>query len=99
MNFIFPTVWLLACAFSVDEMTMGFKGQHKDKKWVTYKAEGYGFQSDALFQEGYTYHIWMRNDCAPSKYLKQDLSPLHSRVMGLFYSIEDDHHQCAMYNL
>ena len=32
MNFIFPTIWLLACAFSVDEMTMGFKGQHRDGK-------------------------------------------------------------------
>ena len=32
MNFIFPVIWLLAVAFSVDEMTMGFKGQHKDKK-------------------------------------------------------------------
>ena len=99
MNFIFPTVWLLACAFSVDEMTMVLKGQHKDKNRITYKAEGDGFQSDALCREGYTYHIWMRNDHAPSKHLKQGLSPLHSHVMGLFDSIEDDHHQCAMDNL
>ena len=86
MNFIIPTVWLLACAFSVDEMTMGFKGQHKDKKRITYKAEGCGFHSDALCQEGYTYQIWMSNDRAPSNYLNQGLSPLHSRVMGLFDS-------------
>ena len=78
---------------------MGFKVQHEDEKQITYKAEGGGFQSDAFCQEGYTYQIWMRNDRAPSKYLKQGLSPLHSRVMGLFDSIEDDHHQCAMDNL
>ena len=41
----------------------------------------------------------MRNDRAPRKYLKQGLSTLHSRVMGLFDSIEDDHHQRAMDNL
>ena len=41
----------------------------------------------------------MINDCAPRNYLKQGLLPLYSRVMGLFDSIEDDHHQCAMDNL
>ena len=41
MNFIFPTVWLLACAFSVDETTMGFKGpKNEDKERITYKAAG-----------------------------------------------------------
>ena len=99
INFIFPALWLLACAFSVDEMTMGFKGQHKDKKRITYKAEGDGFQADALCQDGFTYQIHMRNDRAPTKYLKQGLSPLHARVMGLFDSIVDDNHQCAMDNL
>ena len=32
MDYIFPLIWLLACAYSIDEMTMGFKGQHRDKK-------------------------------------------------------------------
>ena len=99
INFIFPALWMLACAFSVDEMTMGFKGQHKDKKRITYKAEGDGFQADALCQDGFTYQVFMRNDRAPAKYLKKGLSPLHSRVMGLFDSIKDTHHQCAMDNL
>ena len=90
---------MLACAFSVDEMTMGFKGQHKDKKRITYKAEGDGFQADALCQDGFTYQVFMRNDRAPAKYLKKGLSPLHLRVMGLFDSIKDTHHQCAMDNL
>lgn len=99
MNYIFPSLWLLACAFSVDEMTMGFKGHHKDKLRITYKNEGDGFQSDALCQDGFTYQIWMCNDRAPSRYLKKGLSPLHARVMGLFDSLKEDHHQCAMDNL
>ena len=41
----------------------------------------------------------MRNDRAPGKYLKQGLSPLHSCVMGLFDTVKDKHHQCAMDNL
>ena len=41
----------------------------------------------------------MRNDPAPKKYLKQGLSPLHSRVMALFDGVKDDHHHCAMDNL
>ena len=90
---------MLALAFSVDEMTMGFQGHHVDKRRITYKAEGDGFQCDALCQEGFTYQIYMRNDPAPAKYLKQGLSPLHSRVMALFDKLEDCHHQCAMDNL
>ena len=78
LNFICPMVWLLGLAFSVDEMTMGFKGKYKDKLRITYKAEGDGFQADALCQEGFTYQVYMRNDPAPCKYLKQGLSPLHS---------------------
>ena len=78
---------------------MAFKGQHRDKKRIIYKAEGGDFQVDALCQEGYTYQIWMRNNRAPSKCLKQGMSPLHSRVMVLFDSIEDNHHQCAMNDL
>ena len=99
MNFIFPALWMLAVAFSVDEMTMGFKGQHTDKKRITYKAEGDGFQADALCQDGFTYQVFMRNDSTPTKYLKQGLSPLHSRVMGLFDTVKETHHQCAMDNL
>ena len=99
MNYIFPLIWLLACAFSIDEMTMGFKGQHRDKRRINYKAEGDGFQADALCQDGFTYQVYMRNDRAPAKYLKNGLSPLHSRVMALFDSVKEDYHQCAMDNL
>ena len=99
MNHIFPLIWMLGVAFSIDEMTMGFKGKHMDKKRITYKAEGDGFQGDALCQDGFTYQVFLRNDPAPKKYLDMGLSPLHSRVMALFDSLKDDHHQCAMDNL
>ena len=99
LNIICPLIWMLGVAFSIDEMTMRFKGRHEDKKRITYKAEGDGFQCDALCQEGYTYQVYMRNDPAPQKYMKQGLSPLHSRVMSLFDSLKDNYHHCAMDNL
>ena len=80
-------------------MTMRFKGKHKDKRRRTYKAEGDGFQADALCDDGYCYQVYMRNDPAPKKYLRTGLSPLHSRVMALFDSLKDDYHQIVMDNL
>lgn len=52
MNFLFKTIWLLGVAFSIDEMTIGFQGHHRDKLKINYKAKGDGFQCDALCQEG-----------------------------------------------
>ena len=51
MNLIFTNIWLLDLCFSIDEMTMRFQGQHKDKYHITYKTEGDGFQADALCEE------------------------------------------------
>ena len=68
---------------------MRFQGQHKDKQRITYKAEGGGFQADALCDEGFTYQVYMRNDPAPNKYLKQGLPPLNSIVMSLFDAVKD----------
>ena len=99
MNFVFPLVWSIGVSFSIDEMTMRFKGKHKDKRRITYKAEGDGFQADALCDAGFTYQVFMRNDPAPKKYTRLGLSPLHSRVMALFDSVEDIHHECWMDNL
>ena len=92
---------MLALAFSIDEMTMGFQGHHIDidKRRITYKNKGDGFQCDALCQEGFTYQIFMRNDPTPKKYREQGLSPLHSTMMALFDTLEDDNHQCSMNNL
>ena len=58
-NFLFKFIWLLGVAFSVNEMTIGFQGQHSDKLRITYKAEGDGFQADALFQESFPYQVFM----------------------------------------
>jgi hypothetical protein len=80
------------CA-SVDEMTIGFQGSRKDKRRITYKAEGNGSQCDALCQEGYYYQLYFRNDPAPKKYVALGLLPLYARGMWLFDSLVDDHHQ------
>ena len=90
---------MLGIDFSIDEMNMRFKGKHQDKRRITYKNEGGGFQADALCQNFLTYQIFMRNDPAPPNYLKQGLSPLHSRTMALFDSVKDEYHHCAMENL
>jgi hypothetical protein len=55
MNYIGPKAVLLGECASVDEMTIRFQGSHKDKRRITYNAEGDGFQCDALCQEGYCY--------------------------------------------
>ena len=99
MNFIFPLLWLLGIAILIDEMTMRFKGKHADKQRITYKNEGDGFQCDALCQDGYLYQFFFRNEPAPVEYKRQGMSPLHSRVMSLFDSLEENYHQCAMDNL
>ena len=99
MNYQCPLAWNLGRSIAVDEMTMRFQGMHRDKRRITYKNEGDGFQADALCDDGYCYQIYMRNDPAPKKYLKQGLSPLHSRTMALFDSLKDDYHHVGMDNL
>ena len=84
MNYIFKMAWLLGVCFAIDEMTIGFQGMHADKRRITYKNEGDGFQADALCDDGYTYQFYFRNHPAPQKYLSKGLSPLHSRVLSLF---------------
>ena len=99
LNHVGPLAWKCGRAVAVDEMTMRFKGHHKDKLRITYKTEGDGFQADALCDDGYCYQVYMRNDPAPDKYLKQGLSPLHSRTMALFDSLKDEYHHVGMDNL
>ena len=70
---------------------MRFKGCHKDKRRITYKTEGDGFRADALCEDGYTYQVYLRNERAPMKYLKQGLSPLHPQTMALFDSLSDNY--------
>ena len=62
IEFTFPLIWMIRVTISIDEMTMNFKGHHKDRIRMSYKQEGYGLQADASFQKGYTYQIFMCND-------------------------------------
>ena len=99
MNYLFPLIWLLGACFAIDEMKIGFQGMHADKKRITYKAEGYGFQVDAICEDGFCFQFYFRNDPANVEYTKTGLLPLHSRVMTFFDSVEDDYHVCGMDNL
>ena len=99
LNFICPQAWKLAEAISIDEMTIGFEGNHRDKKRITYKTEGDGFQCNALCDNGFTYQVYFRNHPAPKKYLNIGMSPLHSRVLGLLDCVKDRFHVCGMDNL
>jgi hypothetical protein len=99
LNFLSPIAWILGRTFSVDEQTIGFQGNHVDKKRITYKAEGDGFQNDALCQDGWTHQVHFRNEPAPVKYLRAGLSPLHSRVVWLFDCVKDYWHVCGLDNL
>ena len=99
MNFIFKLVWLVGIYCAIDEMTIGFQGMHADKKHITYKNKGDEFQADALYNYGYCYQFYFRNEPANENYTRNGLSPLHSRVMSLFDTLKDDYHACSMDNL
>jgi hypothetical protein len=43
---------------SVDEQTIGFQENHKDKQKITYKKEGDGFLADTICGDGYTYSFF-----------------------------------------
>ena len=68
MNYLFPFIWLLGVCFAIDEMKIGFQGMHADKKRITYKAEGDGFQVDALCEYGFCFQFYFRNDPANVEY-------------------------------
>ena len=53
MNYLFPLIRLFRACFEIDEMKIGFQGMHAVKKRITYKAEGDGFQVDALCEDGF----------------------------------------------
>ena len=57
MNHQSVKLWDAGKATSVNEMTMRFKGRHEDKKRMTCKAEGDGFQADALCNNGHTHQV------------------------------------------
>ena len=91
--------WHLSKIISIDEQTAGFKGRHPDKRRITYKKEGDGFQMDAICDRGYTYAYYMRNQPVPEKYVEMGLSPLHSRCFALFDTLRDFYHEVNFDNL
>jgi hypothetical protein len=99
LNFLMPKAWTLRRTFSVDEQTIGFQGNHINKKCITYKAEGDGFQNDALCQDGWIHQVHFQNEPAPIKYLPAGLLPLHSQVVWLFDCVNDRWHVCGLDNL
>ena len=99
MKYLFPLIWLIGACFAIDDMKIGFQGMHADKKRITYKAEGDGFQVDVLCEDGFCFQFYFRNDPANVEYTKTGLSPLHSCVMTLFDLVEDNYHVCGMENL
>ena len=84
--------WHLGHDISGNEQTIGFQGKHSDKLHITYKAEGDGFQCDALCKSGFTWTYYFHNQAAPKKYLQQGYAPLHSRILGMFDLLDEKHH-------
>ena len=91
--------WRLGQNISGDEQTIGFQGRHADKLRITYKAEGDGFQYDALADSGFTWTFYFRNQPAPEKWTKKGYSPLHSCILGMFDQLENKFHNCWFDNL
>ena len=89
-------MWHLGVSTSVDETKIVFQDRHQDKRRVTYKSEGEGFQADAIYQYSFWYQLLFQNYPSTQKYINMWLSPLHARKMNLFDTVYDEYHQCAM---
>ena len=86
--------WRLGQNISGDEQTIGFQGRHADKLQITYKAEGDGFQGDALAVSGFIWTFYFHNQPGPEKWTKKRYSPLHSLILGMFDQLENKFHNC-----
>ena len=93
------SAWRLGQNISGDEQTIGFQGRHSDKLRITYKAEGDGFQCDALADSRFTWTFYFHNQLAPEKWTKLGYSPLHSHILGMFDQLENKFHNCWFDNL
>ena len=94
---VYPIAWLLSEWISIDQQTIGFKGKRGDKLRINYKREGDGFQCDAIYDDGFTYSFYFRNEPPPDKY--SHMSALHARVLGLFDQLQDKFHRVGCDNL
>ena len=91
--------WRLGCDISGNEQTIGFQGHHSYKLHITYKAEGDGFQCDALCESGFMWTFHFRNQPAPRNWTRKGYSPLHARILAMFDQLETEHHNCWFDNL
>ena len=93
------SAWRLGRDILGDEQTIGFQGQHADKLHITYKAEGDGFQCDALADAGFTWTFYFCNQLVPEKWKMLGYSPLHPHILGMFDQLEEKYHNCLFDNL
>ena len=80
--------WRLGRDISGDEQTIGFQGKHEDKLRIMYKAEGDGFQCDAICDSGFTWTFYFRNQKAPREWTSKGFSPLHARILRISISLK-----------
>mmetsp|Transcript_24190 Transcript_24190/g.55014 ORF Transcript_24190/g.55014 Transcript_24190/m.55014 type:complete len:125 (-) Transcript_24190:1091-1465(-) len=81
------------CDLAVDKQTIGFQGQHRNKKRIDEKKVGDGFQYDLVnCNGGYTYAFYFRNQPPPDKYIKKVMSPLHAPTLSLLAQLPGKHH-------
>jgi Transposase IS4 len=99
MQQVFLSAWVPAKDLAGNEQTIGFQGQHADKLRITYKAEGDGFQCDALCDSGYTIGFYFHNMPPPGGYVRMGWSPLHARMLSLFDLLKEEYHCVWMDNL
>lgn len=82
-----------------DEQTMRFQGRSAFKLRITYKAEGDGFQCDAICQDGFTYCFYFRQAPPPEKFIKKGFSPLHARVLEMLEKLPGEWYRITFDNL
>ena len=88
--------WETGINLSIDEMTIGFQGRHKDKLRITYKKIGDGFQADSTCDEGHCYQFRFRHDDQPENEAK---CGLHKRVTWLADKLKNNWSRVHMDNL
>ena len=94
--------WVTGKCVSIDEQTIGFKGQHGLALRITYKREGDGYQCDAVCEDGYTFSFCFRHGDPPDlpDSLKQmELSPTARRVIWLMMQLPNKWTRVYMDNL
>lgn len=97
MNNICPMVWLLSEWLSIDEQTIGSKGNHGEKLRISYTQEGNSVQCDAVCDDIYTYSLFYRNKIPPEKY--KHMSAIYARVLALFEILKNEHHRFGCNNI